>query len=343
MNTLTPRADNMTFLDVQGSSPYASPELGLEFALVTAGAPMFDKTEQLLEGGETPSGRNIPGIHEYRGCLEQQGIRIVLDAAGMTGLDVPKPPNTEKLRVIMGIQGSPHDATNDNIERLHSAGLRVMGIGYESAAHPFGSGFSDRLRRLTASGREYLNNLANQKMMLDLSHSGHQTALDALEYIRDNQLALPVFASHTGLLEASSGHPRNFPLEVLEGIQELGGIVGIYALTFALHESDNTLEPMMNHIDAAVELLGADTVAIGTDGIYQEFSEAERHRQFEMMSRMLSPTIFQARFPAEPNELNSPRKMDVLAEALKSRGYELDEIAGIIGLNTIKFYQRALA
>jgi len=334
------RVDNLAFLDEHGMPPTLSPELELNVAHATAAPPFFTTTEQILNGATAPNGIEIIGVNGFRDHLKSQNVTVVEASADIDGVTT----SDADLRVIMGIQGSPHDATSRNIARLRQAGLRVMGIGYQSADHPYGAGFSDPAKGLTPAGRDYLDNLAENGMILDLSHSGHQTAYDALEYARDSLPELPVFASHTGILEASGGHNRNFPLEILQGIKERGGIVGIYALTFALHSSDNSLDPMIEHINTAIAELGPETVAIGTDGIYHHFSEEERQAQFVALSNQLDPTVFSARYPSEPDELNTPDKMGVLFEALRYGGYGHNRatVEGVIGLNSLRFYQSAI-
>lgn len=332
------RADNLAFLNAHGKPPDVHERIGLDLAHVTAAPPFFSQTEQLLHGDMASNGRMVPGINAFRNHLEAQDISVIRTADDLAKLE----DAADSLSVILGIQGSPSDADSAGIAKLHGAGLRVMGIGYESADHPFGAGFSDISKGLTDAGRRYLEALADNGMILDLSHSGHQTALDALEYAKDRLPGLPIFASHTGVLEASSDHNRNFPNEILQGIKERGGIVGIYALTFALHDQDNSLKPVLDHIAAAVSEIGTDAVAIGSDGIYQHYSEVERRAQFADMSRMLNPKLFSARYPTEPDELNTPLKMDVLAVALQERGYTQEQVAGIIGLNAIRFYRESL-
>lgn len=339
MNTIkAPRVDTLAFLDAHGRLPNVDENIGLEVAHVTAAPPPFLQTEQLLDGAETPGG-HIPGINGFRGFLEKQGIVIVKSGDDLYNLELGRHP-----RAILGIQGSPVDADRGNLQRLHDAGLRVVGLGYETGDHPIGPGFMDNKQPLPDRGRRFIDDLASTGMVFDLSHAGHQAALDALDYIRDGNIDLPVFASHTGVKGKTSEHNRNFPVEVLDAIKERGGIIGIYGLTFALHDTDKTVQPMVANIHEAVDLLGHDAVAIGSDGIYKEFTEEERQQQFAMLLRMQkNADAFAPSYPMEADQLNTPTKMDVIADLLRQEGqYTESQIAAIIGGNALRFFRQSL-
>ena len=96
--------------------------------------------------------------------------------------------------------------------------------------------------------------------MVDLSHSGQQTCLDAARASRQ-----PISINHTGC-RALVDLPRNKTDEELRLVAESGGFVGIYFMPFLNRGQRRTAADVVAHIDHAVNVCGEDHVGIGTDG-----------------------------------------------------------------------------
>ena len=96
--------------------------------------------------------------------------------------------------------------------------------------------------------------------MVDLSHSGGQTCLDAARASRQ-----PISINHTGC-RALVDLPRNKTDEELRLVAERGGFVGIYFMPFLNPAGIATAADVVAHIEHAVNVCGEDHVGIGTDG-----------------------------------------------------------------------------
>ena len=81
-------------------------------------------------------------------------------------------------------------------------------------------------RGLTPFGREVVERLNANRVMVDLSHSGERTCLDAIAASRQ-----PISINHTGC-RALCDLPRNKTDAELRGVAEKGGFVGIYFMPF---------------------------------------------------------------------------------------------------------------
>ena len=125
---------------------------------------------------------------------------------------------------LFGLQHPPIDATREALQELRNGRIAFCGIAYE-LENGFGGGFATPSVGLTNAGVELLEAMADVGMVLDLSHAGHQTARDAILYIKTTGLDLRVVATHTGCYSVYN-HLRNLPDDVLEGIVSLGGFVG---------------------------------------------------------------------------------------------------------------------
>jgi len=95
-------------------------------------------------------------------------------------------------------------------------------------------------------------------VIVDTAHTGRQTTLDAARVSR-----APMVASHT-VCDALFRHDRAKDDEQFRAIVATGGFVGMAAVPTFLAKVGR-LPDLLDHIDYAVKLVGADHVAIGTD------------------------------------------------------------------------------
>lgn len=244
---------------------------------------------------------------------------------------------TDRLQTCFyGIQHPPEDATAADLLKLKSLGIRFMTLAYEMES-VYGGGFATS-KSLTKRGEQFLEDMAAAGIVLDLSHAGHKTARDALKYIRTRNLSLRVVATHTAC-HAVYGHKRNLPDDVLTGIVDRGGIVGIVTNTWMLHANDNTLTWFMEHVWHAISLLGLQHVAVGSDGVYQKLSTAEEEKRFSAMKEKIDARgNFNARYPEHPFELNGPDRMNIIAnELFIRRDFSFEAAKGVAGENLLRF------
>ncbi len=242
-------------------------------------------------------------------------------------------------RLIFGLQHPPLDATDENMHDLrYHSGISFSTIAYQGV-NRYGGGFAELNAPFTNDGRSLLEMMARAGMILDLSHAGHRTARGALDYIEKVGLNLPVVATHTGC-HSVYANKRNLPDDVLLSIRDRGGIVGIYNVTFGLDASDNSLAPFIAHIRHALHLLGTEAVAVGSDGIYQTLDLEKQQELFATMKAKIDPDgIFGSRFPADPVSLNTPTRMNVIADALRKE-FPDDVVEKIVGGNAYRFLKK---
>lgn len=251
---------------------------------------------------------------------------------------VEKPES--KTKYFYGLQHPPEDIPMDHLYRLVDAGISFMGIAYE-LENSYGGGFATPDVPLARKGKRLMEFMARAGIVLDLSHAGHQTARDALSYIhyiRERYLFLKVVATHTAC-HSVYGHRRNLPDDVLKGIVDRGGIIGLATATFMLHPTNNTLYPFYDHLHHLLKVVGADHIALGTDGIYRKMDIEEGQKLFQMMKEKIDPRgNFQARYPDQPIELNRPDRLKVIEEGMLKHGISPVTTRKVMGENLIKFF-----
>jgi len=178
---------------------------------------------------------------------------------------------TGSLAAIFHIEGAEAiDTEFRSLDVLHAAGLRSIGITW-SRANAFASGVPFRANAdpdigpgLTEAGKELVRLCNAMGVMLDLSHLNAAGFRDVAA-ISDR----PLVATHSNV-HAISPHSRNLVDWQLAAIRESRGVVGLNFATGFLRpdctfRADTEIEVMVRHVDALVEALGEDGVALGSD------------------------------------------------------------------------------
>lgn len=184
-----------------------------------------------------------------------------IDAAGQSGT----------LAAVLHIEGAEAiDADFNALEVLYAGGLRSIGLVW-SRANAYASGVPFRFPSdaeigpgLSDAGKALVRVCNGMGVMIDLSHLNAAGFRDVAA-ISDK----PLVATHSNV-HAICAHSRNLMAWQLAAIAESGGIVGVnYATGFLRPDGqwlkDTPLEVMVRHVDALVEALGEDGVALGSD------------------------------------------------------------------------------
>jgi membrane dipeptidase len=176
-----------------------------------------------------------------------------------------------RLAAIFHIEGTEAlDTDFRSFDVLYQAGLRSIGITW-SRANAFGTGVPFLHNRdpdigpgLTDAGKDLVRLCNERGVMLDLSHLNAAGFRDVAAISTH-----PLVATHSNV-HAISPHARNLVDWQLAAIRESGGMVGLnYATGFLRPDgkfiADTPIEFMVRHVDALVEAVGEDGVALGSD------------------------------------------------------------------------------
>ena len=206
------------------------------------------------------------------------------------------------IGLLLGMQHAPAGMTLERMLTLKKFGLRVISIAYDGP-NEYGCGYAGD-GGLTPQGQDLIVDATESGMIVDLSHASHQTAIDALDFIRREQFQTRVMASHSGCNSVFQ-HPRNLHDDVLRGIAELHGYTGIPLITFLLGKAwSNPYVELVRHVRHAQTVMGLDKVGIGSDCLHQDrtITEAAEHsKKMLKMLKMLKPgPKLDAFFPDRP-------------------------------------------
>lgn len=320
-------ADSLGFLRNPGELPFVSandslPDLDLVH--LTAAPPWLGSV-----------GEVITAVKQFRENLALHPNVVIVEKRS----DLER---TGVLKVVLGLQNAPeYCLSRTTMGLLQEFGVRIVQIAYKDQ-NEYGGGFAWPAMGLTDHGRILIRVMGQCGMILDLSHAGHQTARDALKFIREEGVRVSVCITHTGCYSVYP-HIRNLPDDVLKGVAELGGVVGIYGLTFGLDRTENDWLAVFRHICQAERLAGKEAVCIGSDIPYNAVSAKKDFERFEMMrAKFDADGLLNARYPDYVTDLLGPNKMAWLSKELLTE--ESDDLNGknICGRNFLNFLQRSL-
>jgi membrane dipeptidase len=221
------------------------------------------------------------------------------------------------------------------LDVLHGLGVRIVQLTYNTR-NLLGDGHLERtdagLSRFGIQAVERMNELG---VLVDVSHCGETTSLDGIAFS-----GRPVAITHAGCA-AVYDHPRNKSDRVLRAMAERGGVVGIFQLNPYLGPRErNDLNDYLDHIDHAIDVCGIEHVGIGSDREHQRIADTpeEVERLREEIARLGPEAAARFRWPFFLSELNHPRRMETIADALARRGRTGREIDLILGGNFLRLF-----
>jgi len=239
--TDAPDLDARVFQDVKSS--------GLTAVNITLG---------YVSGPQDPVDYTFKSIEGWQGVLREHADALLLVR---TADDILKAKAEAKVGVIFGFQNAVQVADKpERVDQFGELGVRVIQLTY-NPHNPLGDGsMVAENQGLTPIGREVVERLNARRLMVDLSHSGERTCLDAIAASK-----APISINHTGC-RALCDLPRNKTDAELRCVAQRGGFVGIYFMPFLTAIGHPTAADVVAHIEHAVQVCGEDHVGIGTDG-----------------------------------------------------------------------------
>jgi membrane dipeptidase len=256
----------------------------------------------------------------------------------LSAADITRARHDGKIGLIYGFQNAA--MVGDSLERIDvfaDLGVRIIQLTY-NPANQIGDGSMAPLNRgLTDFGRDVVSRLNDNRIMVDLSHSGEKTCLEAARVSRQ-----PVSINHTGC-RAVTESPRNKTDEELRLVAEKGGFVGIYFMPFLSPTMHVKADDIVRHIEHAVQICGEDHVGIGTDGGVTQVDDlaaytVELGKEVEQRKKLgIAATGEGADTYKFAVDMRGVNQFYDLADRLEKRGFSTSRIEKILGGNFIRY------
>jgi membrane dipeptidase len=237
-----------------------------------------------------------------------------------------------KIGILLSTQTSDHFRTADDVDTFYALGQRVAQLTYNMQSRT-GAGFLEhRDSGLTAFGGELIARMERVGMIVDLSHCGDQTTMDALAAV--TRPPLFTHASSRALLPVCSRCKTD---DALKQLAAKGGVVGIPMIRFMIRPAPPvTVEHVADHVEHLVKLIGPEHVGVGSDldmaGLANPMSrEGGIGNVANQPNFSRYNAYFAANGGARVDGLDHPRRLFDLTEALVRRGHSDATIGLILG------------
>ena len=245
-----------------------------------------------------------------------------------------------KTGIILNFQNaSPIENELDRLGLFHAIGVRIIQLTYHET-NLLGSGCWERNDcGLSNFGVDAVREMNQLGILIDLSHVGPKTTMDAIE-LSDQ----PVTITHANARNFCD-HPRNKEQEALKLLAEKGGVVGATSYTKFLPKAfESTVEDFVDAIDDMVQRIGIDHVAIGTDSTHDQPLEFWHYLMSQQGTKFPAtfgdPTLPYTELSFQPKGIESPAEFPNLADALLNRGYGTKDIVKLLGGNWLDLFER---
>jgi len=299
-----------------------------------SGTTAINATLGYVAGPEEPYEYTINDIAEWNAIIRQHPKDLL---KVWTADDILRAKKENRIGVIFGFQNAK--SVGDDVGRVKTfanLGVRIIQLTYNDR-NQLGDGSAVKENKgLSAFGHEVVASLNENKVLVDLSHSGERTCLDAIKASKS-----PITISHTGC-RALANLPRNKTDEEIRQVAENGGVVGIYFMPFLREDGQARAKDVVQHIEHAIEVCGEDHVGIGTDGDATNIDDMKQYRVAvgqEVRQRQQAGVSAAGEsnqvVPLIP-DLMGPLQFQKLADVLHDRGHSSARIEKILGANFLR-------
>ena len=281
----------------------------------------------------------IGGPDAYQDCLEYMSVLngfvaaypqyfIRVDAVE----DMGRARSEGKIGLVMGLQNSAHFRSPEDVDLFRSMGQMVSQLTYNDR-NMIGDGCTERVDAgITDFGVSIIERMNEVGMLIDVSHCGERTTLDAFELSKK-----PVSITHSNCRSLNE-HPRLKSDEAIVRMAATGGVMGVSAVRMFVRDREpTTVEHVVDHIDHVVKLVGIDHVGVGTDSDMWGYDDLPPAEYKALKSGYKGSYAFREKIDID--EMGHPKKLYDLTDALLRRGYGDENIRAILGGN----FKRMLA
>ncbi len=256
---------------------------------------------------------------------------------GRTAADVQRARDTGRTAIFFGSQ-NPSCIEDDIglVEVLHTLGLRFMQLTYNNQSLLASGCYEGDDTGLTRMGREVLAEMNRVGLVVDMSHSGERSTLEAIA-----QSTRPIAITHAN---PAGWHPalRNKSDTVLRALAETGGMLGFSVYPHHLKGGSGcTLQGYCEMIARTADLMGVDHIGIGTDLCQDQPDSVVEWMRVGRWTKSIDYGEGSADapgFPSMPEWFADNRDFGNIAAGLRAVGMTEAEVAAVMGGNWLRFF-----
>ncbi|WP_119006035.1 dipeptidase [Vibrio halioticoli] len=214
------------------------------------------------------------------------------------------------------------------VKEHRDLGVMQMNFVYNDDNALAGGGTNND-KGVTELGKEFIKAANENGVLIDVSHSSSQTAIDAAKYSTK-----PIIASHSN---SQALHPigRNISDEAMIAIANTGGVVCSTGVGMFLNaEGDASPEAMAKHVVHTANLIGKDKTCFSTDFL---------HNYQDFVSALLPDTETyapEAGMSGLTENITIEQGWGVARVLHEQYGWTIPEVRGFLGENVLALYEQ---
>lgn len=245
--------------------------------------------------------------------------------------DIDKARKEKKLGIMFGFQTPT--PINEHFYRwtiFQQLGLRLCQLSYMERTI-FGDGcYEPENRGLTYYGIQAVQEMNRLGIVVDLSHAGERTALEAAE-----KSTKPVVYSHSNA-RALSPSKRNITDEQITSVVKKGGVVGLTPHSVLTCKEWGVRPTMLDYLDQfeyLAKLIGTDHIGIGTD-VFEAYTKFSWETSTKLFYN--PPYVFETMLSEGFTKVDGIKEV---IRGLVARGFSDEDIRKILGGNFVRVFK----
>ncbi|MGI8393123.1 membrane dipeptidase [Leucobacter sp. W1038] len=246
-----------------------------------------------------------------------------------------------RTAVVFGFQNTaPFDDDIRLVQIFHDLGVRIVQLTYNTQNSIAAGCWEDEDAGLSQHvGRQFVRELNDVGMLIDLSHCSERTCLDTIA-----ASSAPVAITHANPLEfvgkdvELSRRPKS--TTVLQALVERGGVVGLSPYVRMLKNGIRTTEQeFVDMITWSADRFGVEHVALGTDFYTGYGIEAVKWWRMGRWGRESPVPINESAPVVEwPAWFQSPTAFPTLVQTMQRSGFSESDLALVLGGNWMRLF-----
>lgn len=165
-----------------------------------------------------------------------------------------------RTAILLGFQNTaPLESEPGLVEVFHRLGIRIVQLTYNIQNLAGSACYNENDGGLTPFGRTLIAEMDRVGVLVDCSHVGNRTTLDAIDAAQG-----PIAITHANPTWFCDS-PRNKPDEVIDALARRGGVIGMTLYPSFIGGAQTTIDTFCAAVVKLVDQIGIDHVAIGSD------------------------------------------------------------------------------
>ncbi|MGQ9647487.1 MAG: dipeptidase [Thermodesulfobacteriota bacterium] len=289
--------------------------------------------KKLQEGGITVAMSTVASNDQFRSAIDKiiafyerfENDNRLLFVTQVN--DIYRAKKEGKVGVGFHFQNSrPIEYEAELLDVFYKLGVRVIQLTYNEK-NMVGDGCTELTDcGLSKFGKKIIERMNKLGMVVDLSHVGFKTSMEAMEVSKD-----PVIFSHSNAWQVCPSK-RNLKDEQIKALAKKKGVIGMNIYPGFVKKNNPTLNDLLDHVDYIADLVGTDYIGIGFDFSTPGDLKSYKYWGYEPDTYLIPPWT-------HPKNIEDISKAPNFTKGLVSRGYSEQDIKKILGENFIRVFK----